>query len=79
MENERVADPASFQFRNLHPGLFIGTASDRYAGWIGQVYTEERFGGGITRRSKKVGGKAFVEMPPSLHSRLPGNSYRLPR
>jgi uncharacterized protein YecE (DUF72 family) len=61
MENERVADPASFQFRNLHPGLFIGTASDRYAGWIGQVYTEERFGGGITRRSKKVGGKAFVE------------------
>jgi hypothetical protein len=26
----------NFQFRDLRQNLFIGTASDRYAGWIGQ-------------------------------------------
>jgi uncharacterized protein YecE (DUF72 family) len=37
------------------------TASDRYAGWIGQIYSAARFGGRITRRAKTVGGKRFVE------------------
>ena len=36
-------------------------ASDRYAGWIGQVYTEGRYTQGITRRTHKVGDKTFVE------------------
>jgi uncharacterized protein YecE (DUF72 family) len=36
-------------------------ASDRYAGWIGQIYTEGRYTKGITQRSHKVGDKAFVE------------------
>jgi hypothetical protein len=31
--------PETFHFRNLHPQVFIGTASDRYAGWIGQIYS----------------------------------------
>ena len=61
MANEKTGSIASFQFRDLHPDLFIGTASDRYAGWMGQIYTEERFGRNITRRSKKIGGKTFVE------------------
>ena len=61
MKNGRNARFASFQFRNLHPDVFIGTASDRYAGWIGQIYTKERYGKGLTRRTKTVGGKAFVE------------------
>lgn len=39
----------------------MGTASDRYAGWIGQIYSEDRYAGRITRRTKKVRGKAFVE------------------
>jgi len=30
-----------FIFRNLHDNLFTGTASDRYAGWLGQIYSEE--------------------------------------
>ena len=50
-----------FQFRNLHPKIFMGTASDRYAGWIGQIYTKERYEGRISRRTNKVGGKSFVE------------------
>jgi uncharacterized protein YecE (DUF72 family) len=50
-----------FKFRGLHPNVFIGTASDRYAGWIGQIYSRERYANKISRRSKKVGGKGFVE------------------
>ncbi len=60
-ESEHSSKLENFQFRDLHPNVFIGTASDRYAGWIGQIYSEERYAGRITRRTKKVGGKAFVE------------------
>ena len=28
-------------FRDAHPNLRLGTASDRYAGWIGQIYTRD--------------------------------------
>jgi uncharacterized protein YecE (DUF72 family) len=50
-----------FQFRDLHPNVFMGTASDRYAGWIGQIYSEERYRGRTTSRTKKVGGKSLKE------------------
>ncbi|RPJ10876.1 MAG: DUF72 domain-containing protein [Deltaproteobacteria bacterium] len=36
-------------------------ASDRYGGWIGQIYSEERYKGQITHRTHTVGGKAFIE------------------
>jgi hypothetical protein len=36
-------------------------ASDRYAGWIGQIYSEGRYEKGITRRSHKIGDKNFNE------------------
>ena len=36
-------------------------ASDRYAGWIGQIYSAGRYEKGITRRSHKVGDKTFNE------------------
>jgi uncharacterized protein YecE (DUF72 family) len=39
----------------------LGTASDRYAGWLGQIYSQERYAGRITRRTNTVGGKSFVE------------------
>ncbi len=51
----------NFRFRDVHPNIFFGTASDRYAGWLGQIYSENLYAGRITRRTKKVGGKAFVE------------------
>jgi uncharacterized protein YecE (DUF72 family) len=50
-----------FQFRGLHPQVFMGTASDRYAGWLGQIYSEKRYGSRISRRKKTVGGRSFVE------------------
>jgi uncharacterized protein YecE (DUF72 family) len=62
--NDRVEDSQStqrFHFRDLHPKILIGTASDRYAGWIGQIYTRERYEGKISRRTNTVGKKSFVE------------------
>lgn len=39
----------------------MGTASDRYAGWLGQIYSPDRFGGKISKRSKTVGGQTVTE------------------
>jgi len=50
-----------FLFRELPQHILIGTASDRYAGWIGRIYSEGRYEKGITRRSHKVGDKTFNE------------------
>lgn len=50
-----------FQFRDIHPRLFIGTTSDRYAGWIGQIYSKDQYEGRITRRTTTVDGKVFTE------------------
>jgi uncharacterized protein YecE (DUF72 family) len=54
-------NPDKFQFRGLHRDILIGMASDRYAGWIGQVYSEGNYDREITRRSHAVGGKNFEE------------------
>jgi len=61
MSRKHAANLEYFQFRDLHPDVFMGTASDRYAGWIGQIYSRQRYEGNINRRSKMVGGKSFVE------------------
>jgi uncharacterized protein YecE (DUF72 family) len=50
-----------FFFHDLHPQISIGTASDRYAGWLGQIYSPDRFGGKISKRSKTVGGQTVTE------------------
>jgi uncharacterized protein YecE (DUF72 family) len=55
------ADIKQFLFRHLHPQIKMGTASDRYAGWLGQIYTEERYHGRITQRTKVVGEYTFTE------------------
>jgi len=50
-----------FRYHRVHPGIILGMASDRYAGWIGQIYSEERYQKEITRRTHKVGEKSFTE------------------
>ena len=54
-------DLSQFLFRGLHPDIFMGTTSDRYAGWIGQIYSREHYPGRIKRRTNIVGGKKFTE------------------
>lgn len=54
-------DLKGYQFRHLHPLVFLGTASDRYAGWLGQIYTPELYRGRIQRRTKRLAQMEFVE------------------
>lgn len=61
MPERKYSNLENFDFRELHPDVFMGTASDRYAGWIGQIYSGRRYPGQIKRRQKRVGGKNFVE------------------
>ena len=61
MSDLKLSSIEYFQFRELHPDVFVGTASDRYAGWIGQIYSGQRYAGQIKRRQKRVGGKNFTE------------------
>jgi uncharacterized protein YecE (DUF72 family) len=63
-----VPNPEQFLFRGLHPLVRIGTASDRYAGWLGQIYSGERYGKRITSRQKSVGGKSFKEQTLPVES-----------
>jgi len=56
-----LADLEQFKFRNLHPQIRMGTASDRYAGWVGQIYSEERYRGRINQRTKVVSEHTFTE------------------
>jgi len=61
MHSTLEANPETFHFRNLHPQVLIGTASDRYAGWIGQIYSKDRYEERITKRTKIIAGKNFIE------------------
>lgn len=58
--NEALAHE-QFRFREIHPLIRMGTASDRYGGWIGQIYSRERFGNRISKRVNRVGGRTFKE------------------
>jgi uncharacterized protein YecE (DUF72 family) len=61
MPSQERSDLRRFQFRGLHPNLSIGMASDRYAGWIGQVYPEGRYTKEIKPRTHRVGERSFTE------------------
>ncbi len=61
MHPQEGFDPEAFKFRGLHPDISIGTASDRYAGWIGQIYSADRYANRIRSRQNKVGGRSFTE------------------
>jgi uncharacterized protein YecE (DUF72 family) len=49
-----------FDFRHVHPRLLFGTASDRYAGWIGQIYSDA-WSSEVKKRSRRLGGRSFEE------------------
>ena len=47
-------DIEALSFCRLHPQVRLGTAIDRYADWLGRIYTEERFEGRIGQRTRVV-------------------------
>ena len=58
---ERRAEADRFDLRRVHPRLRFGTASDRYAGWIGDIYPRDVWAGEVTTRKKRVGRESFEE------------------
>lgn len=61
MSDKAVLNLDEFVFRGLHTGVALGTASDRYAGWIGQIYTPGRYEKRTSKRRHVVGRNSFVE------------------
>ena len=57
--SDKKPDVDRFDFRGCYPGVRFGTTSDRYAGWIGQIYLEGAYK--VSSRSKKLGGKTYKE------------------
>ncbi len=49
-----------YQFRNVADGVHFATASDRYAGWIGQIYSADK-DYKIKKSQKSVKGKKVAE------------------
>ena len=60
IENLREAVEA-YRFHDVHPSVYFGTASDRYGGWIGQIYPEDVYASAVSTRSRKMRGKSFEE------------------
>lgn len=56
-----------YRFRTLHPNVKFGTASDRYAGWIGQIYSE-KWSQQIKKRSRRLQGKKYEEQQVPIAS-----------
>jgi len=67
IEDRRTAVDA-YDFRGLHPNVRFGTASDRYGGWLGQIYPPDRYADRVSTRSRKMGGQTFTERRVPIES-----------
>lgn len=68
MDDEALQYAERYLFRPLHPRVSIGTASDRYRGWSGQIYSEDLYGKEITSRTNRVGPRSFREQVMPIDS-----------
>ncbi len=64
---DRRAKAGQFVFRGFSPNIRFGTASDRYAGWIGQIYPED-YRSRISSRRRKLGNRTFEERTVPVES-----------
>jgi uncharacterized protein YecE (DUF72 family) len=67
LQDRRTAVDA-YDFRGLHPHVRFGTASDRYGGWLGQIYPRARYADRVSTRSRKMGGQTFTERRVPIES-----------
>ena len=59
--DDRRGQIERYDFRRVSPHLRFGTASDRTAAWIDQIYPRDVWAGEVQTRRKPVGGRAFDE------------------
>jgi uncharacterized protein YecE (DUF72 family) len=64
VENGGIAErrdlASQFRLREIHPNLHLGTASDRYGGWVGQIYPEI-YRSSIEFRPTRAKGEKVIE------------------
>ena len=65
---DRRAAADAFDFRHTHPALKVGTASDRYAAWLGQIYPRAAWQDRVETRPKKTSKGNFEERLLPLES-----------
>jgi len=65
--SERRERADRYVFHGLHPHARFGTASDRYAGWIGQIYSSS-FADRVSSRRRKLEGQTFEERTVPVES-----------
>lgn len=58
---DRRAAVDAYNFDDVHPHVRFGTASDRYAGWLGQIYPRAQYADRVSSRSRRLGGQSFTE------------------
>lgn len=66
--NERRTAVDNYDFRQVHPNVRFGTASDRYAGWLGQIYPEDDYADRLSSRNRTLGGETFEEKRVPIES-----------
>ncbi len=59
--DELRAAVEAYDFREVHPNLRLGTASDRYAAWLNQIYPLDVWGDRIDTRVRKTSKGNFEE------------------
>ena len=67
IDDRRTAVDA-YDFRAFRPHVRFGTASNRYGGWIGQIYPPEQYADRVSTRSRKMGGETFTERRVPIES-----------
>ena len=65
---DRRSAADNYDFRTIHPNVRFGTASDRYAGWLGQIYPEATYADQLSSRSRSLGGQTFQEQKVPIES-----------
>jgi uncharacterized protein YecE (DUF72 family) len=67
LSDRRTAADA-YDFRSTHPNVRFGTASDRYGGWLGQIYPADPYANQLSTRSRSLGGNTFQEQKVPIES-----------
>jgi len=66
--SERRSAAERYDVRDLHPHARFGTASDRYAGWLGQIYPESKYADRVSSRKRTLNGHSFKERRVPIES-----------
>ena len=53
---ERRTAVDDYDLRGVHPNVRFGTASDRYAGWLGQIYPKADYADRVSSRNRSLQG-----------------------